>query len=253
MKLDFCKFNASSSEGKPAELFFYGDIVSDSWSAWTQEDQYPMNVQQLLREIGGGDLDIHINSCGGDVFAGFAICNMLRSCGGRKRVYVDGLAASIASVIAMAGDEIVIPANAYMMIHNSWSVGMGNAADFRKMADTLDKIASGIAATYLMRAAETVNEKQIKKMMAAETWMTGAEAAEVFRNVRVDAAFSAEASIDSIFADRFCNIPAALQKRQSGAVPKPPQADVPEDMARYAKYLDTMRAAYGGGDEAEKN
>ena len=132
MTYDFCKFK-NSENGSKSELFFYGDIVSDSWAAWQNEDQYPMNVSQLLKEIGGGDLDIHINSGGGDVFAGVAICNMLRSCSGHKTVYVDGLAASVASVIAMAGDEIIIPSNAFMMIHKAWTTAMGNANDMRSL------------------------------------------------------------------------------------------------------------------------
>ena len=246
MTYDFCKFNDSKA-GKPAELFFYGDIVSDSWGAWNPEDQYPLNVQQLLKDIDGSDIDIHINSGGGDVFAGVAICNMLRSCSGHKTVYIDGLAASIASVIAMAGDEIVIPDNAYMMIHKAWTLAMGNADDMRKLAGDLDKIDGGIVATYMMRAAEGVTEKQIQKLMAAETWLTGAEASNLFSNVRLEQEMAAAVSIGGRFADKYSNVPEALRGKAGtpcGVVPKPAQADVPEDMAGYARCLRVMRAAY---------
>ena len=205
MTYDFCKFK-NGTDGSNSELFFYGDIVSDSWSAWSDEDQYPMNVSQLLKEIGNDDIDIHINSGGGDVFAGVAICNMLRSANGKKTVYVDGLAASIASVIAMAGDEIIIPSNAFMMIHKAWTFAMGNANDMRSLADTLDKLDSGIIATYMSRAADGVTEDKISELMAAETWLTGAEAAELFSNIKVTEAVTAAASCNSKFMDRY-NVP----------------------------------------------
>lgn len=243
MKYDFCKFK-NSSEGKPAELFFYGDIVSDSWGAWTAEDQYPLNVQQLLSDIGSNDIDIHINSGGGDVFAGVAICNMLRSCTGKKTVYVDGLAASIASVIAMAGDEIIIPANAYMMIHKASTISIGNADDMRQIADTLDKIDAGIVATYMMRAQENVTEKQFKKMMSDETWLSGSDAAEYFNNVKVETALQAVASCDSKFVARYKNIPSDISTQRVESVPRPPQADVPEELEVYAIYAEAVKTVY---------
>lgn len=244
MQYDFCKFT-NSSEGKPAELFFYGDIVSDSWGAWTAEDQYPMNVQQLLSDIGNADIDIHINSGGGDVFAGVAICNMLRSVPGKKTVYVDGLAASIASVIAMAGDEIIIPSNAYMMIHKASTIGIGNSDDMRQLADTLDKIDAGIVATYMMRAADGVTEEQFKNMMAAETWLSGSDAAEYFSNIKVDSAVQAAASCDSKFIARYRNMPEEISAKRNEPTGKPAQADVPEELREYAKYADVINAAYG--------
>lgn len=245
MKYDFCKFKNSMGES-PAQLTFYGDIVSDSWSAWTSEDQYPLNVQELLREIGDSDIDIHINSGGGDVFAGTAICNMLRNTAGKKTVYVDGLAASIASVIAMAGDEIIIPSNAYLMIHKASSIGWGNSDDMRALADTLDKIDGGIVATYMTRAADGVTEKQIKKMMAAETWLTGKEAAEIFKNVTAGESVAAVAGLDSKMFSAYKNMPQNVVKRNKpfDNVGKPQQTDVPKDMEKYAKYLNVMRAAY---------
>lgn len=244
MKYDFCEFK-NSMDGSSAELFFYGDIVSDEWGAWTAEDQYPMNVKNLLKEIGDSDIDIHINSCGGDVYAGFAICNMLRQTSGKKTVHVDGIAASIASVIAMAGDEIVIPSNAFLMIHKSSTIGIGNADDMRQLADTLDKLDSGIVATYMTRAADGVEDKKLRKLMAAETWLSGKEAAELFNNVTVTDQVSAAASINSKLFAAYKNVPKELAEPTSNpSIGKPPQANVPKDMEEYAKYLDVMRAAY---------
>ena len=102
-----------------ADLFFYGDIVSETWqSECYEEDMAPGDVKEFLDQLDGTEnINIHINSGGGSVFGGIAIYNMLRHNNAHKTVYVDGLAASIASVIMMAGDEIVMPKNATVMIH----------------------------------------------------------------------------------------------------------------------------------------
>ena len=86
---DFCNLNINSSAN--AELFFYGEIVSSSWDAWQMEDQYPENVKSLIDDIGDRDIDIHINSPGGNVFAGCAIYNLLKNAKGTKTVYIDGV------------------------------------------------------------------------------------------------------------------------------------------------------------------
>ena len=115
-----------------ADLYFYGDIVSDWWGAWTDADQYPEAIRDFLKEQDGKALNIYINSGGGSVFAGLAIYNMLLRHKGFKTVYVDGMAASIASVIALAGDRVIIPKNAFIMIHKPWSWCDGNATDSAK-------------------------------------------------------------------------------------------------------------------------
>ena len=104
------------------DLYFYGDIVSDWWGAWQEEDQYPEAIKNFLAEANGRDLNIYINSGGGSVFAGIAIYNMLKRYQGKKTVHVDALAGSIASVIAFADSDMpTIPSNAYLMIHKPWA------------------------------------------------------------------------------------------------------------------------------------
>ena len=246
MKYDFCQFKASS-EGKPSELFFYGDIVSSSWDAWQKEDQYPQNVQKLLSEIGNGDVDIHINSGGGDVFAGIAIYNMLRSCAGKKTVYIDGWAASIASIIAMAGDEIIMPENSYLMVHKAWTVAMGNADEMRELADRLDKIDSGILATYMQHTVDGYSDEQMQSLVADETWLTAAEAAEIFSNIKAEQSLSVAAHQDSRFLAQYKNIPEGFNKKPEG-IPnngKPKATNVPDELKDCVKYLHTMNAVYG--------
>ena len=164
-----------------ADLYFYGDIVSDWWGAWQEEDQYPDAIKNFLAEANGKDLNIYINSGGGSVFAGIAIYNMLKRYPGKKTVHVDALAGSIASVIAFADSDMpTIPSNAYLMIHKPWAVCDGNATELRKMADTLDAVESGIWAIYEEHLAEGVTIETIKELMEAETWLNGTQAAQYF-------------------------------------------------------------------------
>lgn len=164
------------------DLYFYGDIVSDWWGAWQEEDQYPEAIKNFLAEAGGKDLNIYINSGGGSVFAGIAIYNMLKRYTGKKTVYVDALAGSIASVIAFADSDMpTIPSNAYLMIHKPWADCDGNATELRKMADTLDAVENGIWAIYEEHLAEGVTIETVKELMEAETWLNGTQAAQYFR------------------------------------------------------------------------
>jgi ATP-dependent Clp protease protease subunit len=110
------------------------------------------------------------------VFAGQAIYSMLKRHSATVNVYVDGLAASIASIIAMAGDSVKMPKNAMLMVHNPWSFGMGNANDFRKLADDLDKVRESMISVYEDKTG--MEKESIVELMDAETWMTAEEAVE---------------------------------------------------------------------------
>jgi ATP-dependent protease ClpP protease subunit len=119
------------------------------------------------------DINVRINSPGGDVFDGLAIYNSLKAHPAPVNVRIDGLAASIASVIAMAGDTVEIAETALFMAHNPWSAVIGEANDLRKMADTLDLIKGQLQIAYA-RSGKTADE--LSAIMDAETWLTGAEA-----------------------------------------------------------------------------
>ena len=189
-----------------ADLYFYGDIVSDSWYAWQDEDQWPEQVKNLLVGKEGKKLNIYINSCGGSVFAGIAIYNIIKRHTGYKTVYIDGIAASIASVIAFAGDKVVIPSNAFLMIHKPWTNTDGNANDLRKIADTLDVLETSIIDVYKQNLKDGVDIETIKQFVNDETWLTGEQAAEYF-NVEVSSAKQMVACVD---AAKFKNAPTNL-------------------------------------------
>ena len=130
---------------------------------------------EALKVEGAQHLDVHINSPGGDVFEGMAIHTAIASWpNGEKRVHVDGLAASIASIVAMAGDEIEISPTAMVMVHEPRGFAMGEAGDLRKMADRLDSIRDVMYDVYAARTG--LAKAEVEKLVAAETWMSASEA-----------------------------------------------------------------------------
>lgn len=167
-----------------ADLCFFGDINSESlgeWQKYYPEDKAPKDVQDFLDQLENvSKINVHINSGGGSVFGGIAIYNILLRYNAEITVYVEGIAASIASVIAMAGDRIIIPSNALMMIHKPLSVARGNADEMRKEADILDDCQKVILNTYMRHAKEGVTEGQINDLINAETWKNGDEWQEYF-------------------------------------------------------------------------
>lgn len=161
-------FRAAKQADGTLELLVYEEIGVD-W--WTGGGVTAKSVKEQIDKAGSfSKIAVRINSPGGDAFEGVAIYNLLRSTGKSIEVFVDGIAASSASIIAMAGDTISMGHNAMMMIHNAWSMCVGEAADLRKMADVLDKVSGSIAQTYVDRTGRSADE--VKALMDAETWMS---------------------------------------------------------------------------------
>lgn len=199
-----------------ADLCFFGDINSESlgeWQKYYPEDKAPSDVKDFLDQLENvSKINVHINSGGGSVFGGIAIYNMLKRFDAEITVYVEGLAASIASVIAMAGDKIIIPANAQMMIHKPSSCAWGNADEMRKEADILDGCQKVILTTYMEHAKEGVTEEQINDLINAETWKNGEEWQEYF-DIEVSESSQAAAAA-SDFYDKYNNLPENIAKPQ---------------------------------------
>ena len=143
----------------------YGEVYADDNSV----------KEQLANMQSAKEITVNINSVGGDVFTGISIYNMLKRHKAKIIVNVDGLAASIASVIAMAGDVVKMPSNSMMMVHNAMSGGFGNANDLREIADLLEKVTSTLMNTYLDKS-EKIKEATLKALLDAETWLTAEEA-----------------------------------------------------------------------------
>lgn len=172
----------NAAAGGGMELYIYGDIVSSTWDAWCAEDVCPQDIADFMNQIPtNADLTVYINSGGGDVFAGIAIHSILSRHTGHKKGIVDGLAASIASVILMACDEIVMSSGAQLMIHKpSTAFAYGNADDFRDLIERLDKAQESITGIYMQNVKEGVTEEDITEKINAETWMNADEAGEIF-------------------------------------------------------------------------
>lgn len=165
------------------DLYIYGDVKADGYDWWREEVIRSETSANTLRdELAAhpevSQINIYINSQGGSVIEGTAIYNQLKRHPAHKTVYVDGFACSIASVIAMAGDEVVMPRNTMMMLHNMWMVVQGNAAELRKAADDLDKMNEAGRAAYLQKAGDKLTPEMIAQMEDDETWLTAQECME---------------------------------------------------------------------------
>lgn len=169
-----------------SEIYLYGDIVSSDWEKWSESDVCPEDIKNAISAIGNRSVDIHIYSAGGSVFAGEAIRAMLVRLSGHKTVYIDGLAASIASVIAMCYDELHISQGSYMVIHNPSTYSWGTADELRKTADTLDLIKQTIVETYTAKLSEDFDSAKLNAMLDEETWLTSQDVSNMFKNVIID-------------------------------------------------------------------
>lgn len=188
----FWTFKLSAADKTSAELLFYGPIANATWDG---DEVTPKQFAEDLKSLGDiSELTIRINSPGGDVFAGNAIYNMLKGHSAKKTIWVDGVAASMASVIAMAGDEVVMPSNAMMMVHNPYCFTSGSSSKLRKTAEMLDKLGESVMAAYAEKTG--LAKDKLAELMDAETWMTAAEAVEYGFADRVDEAVKVAAMLD---------------------------------------------------------
>lgn len=213
-KLEIC-----NQTTEKADLYILGDIVSDKWGKWCDEDTCPKDITDFLDGLGDvQEIDLHINSGGGSVFAGIAIYNMLKRHRAKVTTYIDGIAASIASVIACAGDRVIIPANGTFMIHkpaNGYFLESLNADQLRNDADILDTCQKAIVQAYMVKAKEGITEEIVNALVNAESWLVGEEAGEYF-DFEVEQDVQAAACASDFF-------------RQYAHTPKGLGADMPED------------------------
>lgn len=159
-------YRIQNKAGEPPSLYIYDEIGYFGHSATDMVNE--------LKALDATTLDVHVNSPGGDIFDGLAIYQALKDHPATVTMHVDGLAASIASVIVMAADKLIMAPKASMMIHDGWTMGMGNAAELRKVADLLDKQSQIIASVYADRAGQTADFWRDR--MRDETWYNAEEA-----------------------------------------------------------------------------
>jgi len=194
----------AKADDDQAEVLIYDYI---GWGGVTAAD-FAKSLQQVTAKT----IHVRINTPGGDVFDGLAIFNTLKSHGAEINVKIDGIAASIGSIIAMAGQSITMGESAFLMVHNPWAVAIGNAADMREMADTLDKIGGSLAGIYAARA--DVTPAQAQAWMDAETWFTAQEAKEAGLADSVQSGGPAKASTQFDLSG-YAKVPKALTEEST--------------------------------------
>ncbi len=183
-------------ENGATEIYVYDEI--GFWGITAKD--FARDLKELDPK---GEINLRINSPGGSVTDGIAIYNLLKNHKAKVNTFVDGLAASMASVIAMAGDTITMPENALMMIHNPWGGAMGDADELRKTADVLDKMKTALVSAYVNKTG--LADTEIASLMTAETWMTGAEALEKGFATQITDEVNLQASFDTSKLNQFKN------------------------------------------------
>nr|WP_051739161.1 head maturation protease, ClpP-related [Virgibacillus massiliensis] len=223
------------------EIYIYGDIESYKF---IEEDTTATSFKEDLDGLGDvSSINLYINSPGGSVFEGLAIYNMLKRHKAHVNVQVDALAASISSVIAMAGDTIYMPKNSMLMIHNAWTMAVGNSADLRKMADDLDRISQSSMQSYLEKAGDKLSEDKLKEMLDAETWLSADEAKGLGLADVVLESNQMAASINNDLFANYKNVPKQLQKEEKQAISSQEMAErqrIAEEAKADSEYTKTI-------------
>lgn len=220
-------YSIKAKANDTAEISIYDEIGFWGVSA--------ASFAQDLKSCGNNlkQINLHIHSPGGDVFDGIAIYNLLKNHPANVTVYIDGLAASMASVIAMAGNEVIMPENAMMMIHKPWGIQGGDAEDMRKYADLLDKVENTLIPAYANKTGKTPEE--LAEMLSAETWLNGKECVEQGFADKLAEPLVAMASIKSRKLEDFEKMPNEIKnmlfKPQGNAGASAPQATPTEQSA----------------------
>ncbi len=213
-------FSVKAAANSAVDIVIFDDI--GAWGISAKQ------FERELREVASGAtlIRVNINSLGGDVIDGTAIYNMLKNHSASVHVFITGIAASMASVIAMAGDVIHIADNAWMMIHKPWGYQGGNSDDMREYADFLDNFEAGLLKAYEQKTGKTTDE--LKDMLRSETWLMGQSAIDMgFANVLTNSV-EASAKLQSNRVEDFNDMPPQAKNmvspRAQGSTVVPPAA-----------------------------
>lgn len=224
-------FRMQAKEDQTADIYIYDEIGGWGISA--------RRFTEDLISLGNlSHINLHIHSPGGEVFDGIAIYNQLKNHSATITVYIDGLAASMASVIAMVGDTVIMPKNAMMMIHKPWGVSWGDANDMREYADLLDKLENVLIPAYVAKTGKTTEE--ITAMLEQETWLDGDECVEHGFADKVIEPVKAMASLTSKRIEEFSSMPSAIKNQitpknttKPTQQPQPNSSPEPQPSATY--------------------
>lgn len=223
------------NEAEEAEILLY-DFIGESTDFWTGEKSgiSAQTFKEALDEVSPKNVSLRIDSSGGDVFDAFAMCSAIQRYPGKVTAYIDGLAASAASYIAVVCDDVVMNDYAYLMIHCASSYGRGNARDFEDIAARLRNIDANLAAIYQKRSNLTI--EQVLDYMADETWFTAADAKECGLCTEVvETEERMAACIDPVLAQGYRHVPEAVNVRSEAGKSHAPHT-VTEEAVKEAAY-----------------
>lgn len=206
------------NEGERATVYIYGTIGEDAWSP--EDSNRAKQFSQTLAELSPKPLDIRIDSTGGDVYEGFAIASAIQRYEGFTHAYIDGVAASAASYIALMADKVTMNDYAMIMIHDAWTISIGNRHELRDTADRLDAIDGTIARIIAARSVMELDE--VTAAMDAESWFTGDDALKVgMCDEVIETGERIAASLDMAVASHFRSIPECLAEHPEEPEPMP--------------------------------
>ncbi len=219
---------AAAAQGAPsaAEIFIYGDIGESFWT----ESVSAANFVRDLQALSADEITIRINSIGGSVPDGIAIHNAIKRHKAKTTTVIDGMALSIASLIALAGDTVEMADNATMMVHAPWTYMAGNSADMREQADVLDTWAEAMATSYAAKSGKDKDEMLALLTDGKDHWYTAAEAQDMgFVHVVVQALpiAASAAQAQGLDLSRFRDVPAAVASRHVRNPSKPEAQPAP--------------------------
>jgi len=227
-------------ETNSMDLYIYDDVAGDSVS-WmtgevTESDTSAKHIKSELEKAGDvKNINIYINSYGGSVKEGLAIYNQLKRHSAQKTVYVDGFACSIASVIAMAGDKVIMGTNTLMMIHHAAMVCFGNAEELRKAANDVETIDSASCSSYLAKAGDKLTPEKLTQLLDGQTWLNATQCVEY-------------GLADEIAGKEDTTITAAKQRLKQSVQDEINQRkndiEVPEDLIKQKTNAEKLMAAF---------
>jgi len=228
-------FSIKAKAAGAAEIKIYDEI--GMWGITARQFSDELAALGQVKQI-----SLFIHSPGGDVFDGIAIYNLLKKHPANLTVHIDGLAASMASVIAMAGDKVVMPENAMLMIHKPWGISGGNAKEMRDYADLLDKVEAVLIPAYASKTGKSADE--LAQMLEGETWLNGRECVEQGFADELEPAVNVMARLESKRIEEFEAMPNALKNMITG-----PQGSVTTPAAPEQQRINGIKdlfAMFGG-------
>ena len=200
----------------PAVVYLYGTIGQDWWG----EGNSALDFARDLDALAPRDIELRVNSGGGDFFEGTSIHSAITRYPGKVTAHVDGLAASAASFLILAADEVVMTEASFMMIHNAWTICVANAAELRSTADRLDAVDEQQVGIYDRNSVKEADE--IRDAMAAETWLTAEQCVEWGFASRIEEGLKAAACVSRDMAKHYAHVPDGVEVVDTANDPHPP-------------------------------